>query len=84
MVMLILLFFRWFLLSQWESQMQGQPDMFSYIKITLNFVTGFWLVITGTAIISALNAWYLIQKKRQNRDIAEFKDQDTPDVMAEL
>jgi predicted histidine transporter YuiF (NhaC family) len=84
LVMLILLVFRWFMLSQWESQMQGQADMFSYIKLTLNFVTGFWLIVTGTALLSALNTWYLIQKKRQERDLANFKDFDSPDIATEL
>jgi hypothetical protein len=84
LVMLILLVFRWFMLSQWESQMQGQAEMFSYIKLTLNFVTGFWLIVTGTALLSALNTWYLIQKKRQERDLANFKDFDSPDIATEL
>lgn len=84
LVLLILLVFRWVMLHQWESQMQSQAAMFSYIKLTLNFVIGFWLVVTGSIIITGLNTFYLFQNRKRNMDIVDFHDEGSPDLMSEV
>ncbi|MCB0819088.1 MAG: hypothetical protein KDC13_00580 [Bacteroidetes bacterium] len=84
LVLLILLVFRWVMLHQWASQMESQAAMFSYIKLTLNFVIGFWLVVTGTILIAGLNTFYLFQNRKRNMDIVDFHDEGSPDLMSEV
>lgn len=84
LVLALLFVFRGVMLHQWQKQMGAQPEMFSYIKLTLNFAIGFWLIITGCFAISGLNIFSLLKKRNQMRAISEFHSEDSPDTLEEL
>ena len=50
-VIAILLIFRGMMLYQWEKQIGAQPEMFSFIKLSINFAIGYWLVVIGNAFV---------------------------------
>jgi lysylphosphatidylglycerol synthetase-like protein (DUF2156 family) len=80
----ILLVYRGIMLHQWDKQMSSQPDMFSYVRITLSFALGFWLIVIGNSIITGINTFYLIQRKRQKADIIEIDESDSQDLLEEV
>lgn len=84
LVLAVLFVFRGFMLYQWNKQMGSQPEMFSYIKLTLNFAIGFWLVIVGCFAISGLNVSSLLKKRNQMKALSEFHSEDSPDTLEEL
>lgn len=83
-VIVILLVYRGIMLHQWDKQMSSQPDMFSYVRITLSFALGFWLIVIGNSIITGINTFYLIQRKRQKADIIEIDESDSQDLLEEV
>lgn len=84
LVICILLAFRSIMLHEWEKQMGSVPDMLSYVRITLNFALGFWLIILGSTIIAALNAYYIILKRRMKSDIIKIDDTESQDLLEEV
>ena len=83
-VIVIRLVYRGIMLHQWDKQMSSQPDMFSYVRITLSFALGFWLIVIGNSIITGINTFYLIQRKRQKADIIEIDESDSQDLLEEV
>jgi lysylphosphatidylglycerol synthetase-like protein (DUF2156 family) len=81
---IILLIYRGIMLYQWDKQMSSQGDMFSYVRITLNFAIGFWLIVIGNSVITALNSFYLFQRRKQKADIIELNDSDSQDILEEV
>lgn len=84
LVLAVLFIFRGIMLHQWEKQMGAQPEMFSYIKLTLNFAIGFWIIILGCFAISGLNIFSLLKKRNQMQAISEFHSENSPDTLEEL
>ena len=83
-VIAILLIFRGMMLYQWEKQIGAQPEMFSFIKLSINFAIGYWLVVIGNAFVMTLNGYYLFQKKKMQENISDFHDHQSPDTLEEL
>jgi len=83
-VIAIMLIFRGMMLYQWEKQISNQPEMFSFIKLSINFAIGYWLVVIGNALLMALNGFYLFQKKKMQQNMTEFHDRQSPDTLEEL
>lgn len=83
-VIAIMLIFRGMMLYQWEKQIGNQPEMFSFIKLSINFAIGYWLVVIGNALLMALNIFYLLKKKKMQQNMTEFHDHQSPDTLEEL
>lgn len=80
----ILLIFRAIMLQQWEKQMGSVPDMLSYVRLTLNFALGFWLLVFGNSILVALNTYYLVQRRKLKSNILELDDNQSQDILEEV
>jgi lysylphosphatidylglycerol synthetase-like protein (DUF2156 family) len=83
-IICILLIFRAIMLQQWEKQMGSVPDMLSYVRLTLNFALGFWLLVFGNSILVALNTYYLIQRRKLKSNILELDDNQSQDILEEV
>jgi len=83
-IICILLIFRAIMLQQWEKQMGSVPDMLSYVRLTLNFAIGFWLLVFGNSILVALNTYYLIQRRKLKSNILELDDNQSQDILEEV
>jgi len=83
-IICILLVFRAIMLDQWEKQMGSVPDMLSYVRLTLNFALGFWLLVLGNSIIVAVNTYYIIQRRKLKTDIIQLNDDQSQDLLEEV
>jgi len=83
-IICILLVFRAIMLDQWEKQMGSVPEMLSYVRLTLNFALGFWLLVLGNSIIVALNTYYIIQRRKLKTDIIQLDDDQSRDLLEEV
>ncbi|MEX1188996.1 MAG: hypothetical protein WED33_07040 [Bacteroidia bacterium] len=80
----LMIVFRAMMLYQWDKQVGSQPEMLSFIKLSINFAIGYWLVVIGNAIIGGLNGYYLFKKKKVQENITEFHTKQSPDTLEEL
>ncbi len=83
-VIAILLAFRGMMLYQWEKQLGAQPEMLSFIKLSISFGLGYWLVVIGNAVIMGLNGYYLFKRKKMRENIIEFHDHQSQDTLEEV
>jgi ammonia channel protein AmtB len=78
----ILFVFKYVFTAAWDEKMPELGKMMSIIK--LEFGTGFWLVISGSIGLIALNIYYLISDRR-DKYISVYNPSDAePDISQEV
>ena len=85
LLMVIILFaFRMIFLKKWEEQMSGTSELGSYIRISLVFVSGYWLAMIGSLSVAGINIYHLWKDRRDNFITTYTPNSPEPDTLKEV
>jgi len=81
---IILILFRVLLLMAWKENIASQTEMLSYIRISLGFAAGYWLLLITHLLLGISNSILLFLKKKQERYQLENTMYTSPDMSEEV
>ena len=84
LMVIILFFFRMIFLKKWEEQMSGTSELGSYIRISLVFVSGYWLAMIGSLSVAGINIYHLWKDRRDNFITTYMPNSPEPDTLEEV
>ncbi len=80
----VLLLFRYIFLDKWDEKMPDSSELGGFIKISAEFVSGFWMVIISSFILLFLNGYYLWSNKKDRYSTVYDPTIPEPDTLNEV